>query len=290
MKKIKPQLEQIAPTFGSSFVVRNFDSRCKNDEPYWHFHPEMEMVYVKGGSGKRHIGNHLSYFHNGDLVFLGANLPHLGFTDRLTGNQSEVVVQLRSDFLGANFWEIPEMQPIQQLFERSKMGIVFKNESKEILGKRLEGLPQLNHFDRLLELLAILKLMAEATDYELLNVQDYAIEVNQQENERISQVYHFVREHFQRTISLEEIAATVNMTVPAFCRYFKKQSGKTFTQFVNEFRIVHACKLLSESSISITEVAFESGFSNFSHFNKVFRKITGKNPSAYRKEFKQIIN
>lgn len=285
----KPKLEKIAPSFGSSFIVRKFEKRCKNKAPVWHFHPELEVVYVKGGSGKRHIGNHLSYFQNGDLVFLGANLPHIGFTDRLTGNESEVVVQMRSDFLGKEFLKLPEMQPIQQLFERAKMGIVFSGEDKNTIGKALEGLADLDNYDRLLHLLAILKQMAHSSEYQLLNVQDYAIEVNLRENDRISLVYSFVSENFQRTIPLEEIAGVINMTVPAFCRYFKKQSGKTFTQFVNEMRIIHACKLLSETAESITEVAFESGYANFSHFNKVFKKITGKKPSEYRDDFLQII-
>ncbi|MCB0845369.1 MAG: helix-turn-helix transcriptional regulator, partial [Bacteroidetes bacterium] len=93
-----------------------------------------------------------------------------------------------------------------------------------------------------------------------------------------------------RPISLEEIAAEINMTVPAFCRYFKKLSGKTFTRFVNEFRVVHACKLLSEKPSSITEICYESGFNNFSHFNKIFKETTGKSPSAYRTELTRMVS
>lgn len=289
MKVLKPSLEKINPTFGSSFTVRQFDDPCRNTNPFWHFHPELELVFVKGGSGKRHIGNHLSYFHDGDLIFIGSNLPHSGFTDRLTGNESEIVVQMKSDFLGSIFFDIPEMLSIKLLFDRAKMGLAFYGETKKIVGERLGKLKDLEHFDRLLEFLSILKIMAESEEYKFLNVEEYALEVKQQDNERISEVYQFVRKNFQRAIPLDEISEVANMTVPAFCRYFKKQSGKTFTQFVNEFRIVHACKLLSEMPSSITEISFESGFNNFSHFNKLFKEITGKSPSAYRKELKQIV-
>jgi YesN/AraC family two-component response regulator len=79
------------------------------------------------------------------------------------------------------------------------------------------------------------------------------------------------------------------MTVPAFCRYFKKQSGKTFTQFVNEYRIIYACRQLKESSKMITTIAEESGYKNFSYFNKQFQKFTGKTPSMFRQEVKELV-
>ena len=79
------------------------------------------------------------------------------------------------------------------------------------------------------------------------------------------------------------------MTVPAFCRFFKKATGKTFTKMVNEYRVVHATKLLSESTMTITDVCFECGFNNFSHFNKLFNEFTGKSASAYRNKMKQIV-
>ena len=220
---------------------------------------------------------------------MGSGLPHAGFTDRMTRNESEVVVQMRPDFLGDTFLDIPEMKPVQQLFDRSRLGISFFGETKKQIGSRLERLAGLDQFERLLELLSILKQMAETEEYELLNASEFALEVKPQDNERINDIYDFVHSNFIRAIPLEEIADEVNMTVPAFCRYFKKQSGKTFTQFVNEFRVIHACKLLTEEQKSITDIAFESGFNNFSHFNKLFRAKTNMSPSEYRNCFNQIL-
>ncbi len=113
--------------------------------------------------------------------------------------------------------------------------------------------------------------------------------IQAQDTNRIDAVYKYVRSHFTESTQLEEIAAEVNMTIPSFCRYFKKVTGKTFTEFVNEFRIVHACKLLSEEQFSISEVCYESGFNNFSHFNRLFKQKTGKNPNAYRKEVEKVV-
>ena len=289
MKKLKPTLEKIEPEIGSSFATKQYSEPCSDKKPFWHFHPELELVYVKGGSGKRHIGNHLSYFTNGDLVFIGSNLPHTGFTDRLTGNDSETIVQMKSDFLGTSFFQVPEMQSIQQMFNRARLGLAFYGKTKDEIGARLERLPGLDPFHKLIELLSILETMAQSTEYDILNADGFALEVGHQDNDRINVIYQYVRENFQRTIKLEEIAMEVNMTVPAFCRYFKKISRKTFTQFLNEYRVVHACNLLVQSNLSISEVCLDSGFNNFSHFNRLFKEHTGKSPSAYRKNLKILV-
>lgn len=289
MNNLKPSFEKVDTSFGSSFTVRVFDKDRRNSIPVYHFHPELELIYVKGGSGKRHIGNHLSCYQNGELILMGAGLPHSGFTDRMTRNIFEVVVQLREDFLGKEFLNVQEMEPVKQLFERAKMGISFHGQTKRVVGARMEKLDGMDGFERLLALLAILKMMADSDEYEILNAEKYSLVVRQQDNERINEVYNYVQKNFKRAIALEEIAEEVSMTVPAFCRYFKKQSGKTFTQFVNEFRIVYACKQLSQENTSITDIAFESGFNNFSHFNKLFKQRTGNNPSGYRNAIRQIL-
>lgn len=285
----KPALEQIVPTVGSSFLVRRYSQSCENILANWHFHPEVELVYVQGGTGKRHIGKHLSYFNDGDLILMGAYLPHYGFTDRLTGNSSETVVQFKQDFLGESFFDIPEMNGVKQLLELAKKGIAFYGSTKEQVGKKIESLAFAGQFGRLLGLIEILNDLAQSKEYTVLNAEGVAMAVDTKDNDRMNDIYSFIRSHFKEHISLDQIADKVNMTVPAFCRYFKKISRKTFTQFVNEYRVVHASKLLAETSLSITEVSFESGFNNFSHFNKSFKSFTSKSPSAYRKEFKNII-
>ena len=285
----KPLLEKIAPTFGSSFTLQKFESSNPNTSPFWHFHPELEIVYIKEGSGKRHIGNHISYFNQGDLIMIGPNLPHLGFSNRLGGQEREVVVQMREDFLGETFFDIPEMREIKSLFERSKAGLRFYGNTKEEIGNRLNDLFYMNSFEKVTSFLTILQMLANSNEYKTLNAGGIALVVQNQDNDRIDNIYAYVRKHFQSPITLEEIAREVNMTVPAFCRYFKKLTKKTFIQFVNEFRIVHACKLISEQRMTITEICYESGFNNFSHFTKYFKKITGKSPSEYRKSLNQVV-
>ena len=132
---MKASLEKIEPVFGSSFTFRRFTDIRRVGSTYWHLHPEYEIVYISHGRGKRHIGEHLSYYEDGDLIFLGPNIPHFGFAEGLIEDHVEVVVQMKEDFLGKDFFERPEMYGIKQLFERAKQGISYSGETK-IHGRR----------------------------------------------------------------------------------------------------------------------------------------------------------
>jgi len=289
MKNIKPAFEKISPDYGNSLKVMQHTEIVKNNLPFWHFHPELELVYVNKAKGKRHIGSHLSYFDNSQLILIGASLPHSGFTDRFTTNGSETIIQFKEDFLGSNFFKIPETQAIKTLFEKAKKGILFNGVTKTKVGPKIEALLAKEGMERIIGFLEILKDLSFSENYTLLNVDGFAFEVEPQDNRKIDIIFEFVSKNFKRQIPLDEIADKVSMTVPAFCRYFKKATGKTFTQFVNEFRIVHSTKLLAENPTSITDICFESGFNNFSHFNKLFKKFTGKSPLKYRNEMKQLV-
>ena len=284
---VKPTLEKIEPGFGSSFSYRTYFSDHNSAKVnFWHYHPEIELVYVNGGCGKRQIGSHISYYRNGDLILIGSLLPHCAFTDGLTGHSSETVVQLKSEFLGEDFFSAKELSGIKNLLERAKKGLVFHGNTKRKIGAQIEALKEKDPFERLLGLLSVLRAMEKTENYTLLNAEGFILETNLQDNDRINIIFNFVKEEFKRSITLEEISSKVSMTVPAFCRYFKKITGKTFTRFVNEYRLTHSAKLLHEKQISITDVCYESGFNNFSHFNKQFKSFTGKSPSVYRNELK----
>jgi AraC-like DNA-binding protein len=285
----KPTLEKISPDFGSSILVKKHTEFLKEIKAFWHFHPEIELVYVDKGKGKTHIGNHLSYFNNSQLLLIGANLPHNGFTDRLTTNGSETLVQFKPEFLGDAFFEIPEMKPIHILFEKAKKGIVFGVKTKQKLGVKIQKLTEKKGFKQILILLDILHTLSKSEDYTLLNADGFAFEAQPQNNNKIDEIFKYINENFNQHISLDEVADLVSMTVPAFCRFFKKSTGKTFTKLVNEYRVVHATKLLSESQSSITDICFECGFNNFSHFNKLFKEFTGKSASKYRNEKMNLI-
>jgi len=287
--KQKPTFESIEPNFGHSYSYQKFDSNKANSNTSWHYHPEIELVYVNGGTGKRQIGSHISYYSEGDLILIGSNLPHCGFTDKLTGNESETVIQMKQDFLGSVFFDIPEMKKIQGLLRIAKGGIAFSGRTKQKIGDKMEVLEYQTDFQRLLSVLNILNELANSKEMMVLNAEGFTIETEVKDNDRINIVFNHVKGNFKEEITLKEIAQMVSMTIPSFCRYFKKITNKTFIQFVNEYRLVHASKLLAEQTLSITEVCFESGFNNFSHFNKSFKAFTGQNPSQYRNELKNVL-
>jgi AraC-like DNA-binding protein/uncharacterized RmlC-like cupin family protein len=285
----KPTFKKLTPSFGSSILVKQHVDTVDKNAAFWHFHPELELIYINKGQGKTHIGNHLSYFNNSQLILIGSNLPHNGFTDRLTANGTETTVQFKSNFLGNDFLNVPEMAAIVSLFDRAKQGIRFKVETKKIIGPKIDKLLEHNGLKRVLKFLDILNYLAITDDYSLLNADGFAFVSEPQDSAKIDIIFKYINRNFQSHITLDEIADKVSMTVPAFCRYFKKATGKTFTELVNEYRVVHATKLLNESQMSIADVCFECGFNNFSHFNKQFNELTGKSASNYRKEIKLII-
>ena len=287
--KTKPTLEKISPEFGKSILVRQHDENVEKKKAFWHFHPEVELIYINKGDGKTHIGNHLSYFNNSQLLLIGANLPHNGFTDRLSANGKETLIQFKPEIFGNFFIELPEMAEIKSLLVRAEKGIRFKRETKNNIGPIIESLKDYDGFNRIVKIMEILNSLALSDDYEILNGDGYAFETKPQDSQKIDIIFKYINANFTNQISLDEISEQVSMTVPAFCRYFKKVTGKTFTKLVNEYRVVHATKLLYESQMSITDVCFECGFNNFSHFNKLFKEFTGKSASKYRSEIKLMV-
>ncbi len=278
---MKLQFEKIEPEAGSSFKVVHH-TEPETCRVYWHYHPEYEIVYIPGGDGQRHVGTHVSRYEVGELVFIGPNLPHLNFSYGHEGQFEEIVVQMRDDFMGESFLQKPELSVIRRLFERSHMGLVFGMETKKQVGPLLAKVPQQSAFERLLTLLQILQYLADARDVEPLHATSVRFDLNPKEQERINRVCQYVEQHYTEPIHIQAIADLASLTVPAFCRYFKRMTHMTFTDFVNEYRVNQARRLL-HSARTVADVGFAVGFTNLSHFNKTFRMLTGKTPTAYRK-------
>lgn len=283
LTNISPTLEKVQPEFGSSFLLRQFYQENPNQKPTWHYHPEIELVYIENGSGKIHVGQHLSYFKNGTLVLIGSNLPHLGFVERMSANEIEIVAQFRVDFLGPNFFKSIEMESINKMLELSSSGIRFKTHVRKEIGEKLKELFEMNSFNKLIYFLKLLESLSKSTDYEILNVGESIMVSNPQDNDRLDIIFKYVRNNFNLEIKLDTISKLVNMSPQGFCRYFKKTTRKTFMEYVNEYKVVHATKLMAESTMSLTEIADESGFNNKSHFINIFKRITKQTPSEYRK-------
>jgi AraC-like DNA-binding protein len=277
---MKLQLERILPDSGSSFRV--LLTPKLNDIYFWHFHPEIEIVYVEAAKGPQHIGEHISSYEGSDLVLIGSYIPHLNFDYGVRGSAETVVVQLKQDFYENGLAKIPEFQQIGNLFEKAKKGISFSGETKKIVGELLKNFSTKSKFEQYLELLNIFQILAKSREFEVLNARPISHTNLLKHQDRMFQIYQFVDENFSKPIDTAEIAEKVNLSLPAFCRYFKKTTQLTYTEFVNQYRITEAKKLLIQGYL-VSEVCFEVGFENLAYFNRVFNKITGENPSKFKK-------
>lgn len=278
---MKLQFEKIEPEVGSSFRVVHH-TEPETCRVYWHYHPEYEIVYIPFGDGRRRIGTNVSRYDGGELAFIGPNLPHLNFSYGIEGLFEEIVVQLRDDFMGDSFLLRPEMSSVRRLFERAHAGLIFGNTTKQQVGPLLEKMPQQPPFERLLTLLRVLQQLADAHDTEALHADGVRFDLNPKEQERINRICRYVEKHYAQPLDVRKVADLASLTVPAFCRYFKRMTQVTFTDFVNEYRVNQARRML-QSSRTVADVGFAVGFNNLSHFNKTFRAVTGQTPSAYRK-------
>ena len=305
---MKQPLRKDLEPVGASFMVKHLTDPYF--DPNWHFHSHYQLFLVEEGTGTRFIGDSIKPFGPGDLVFLGPNLPHLWRSDetyfcRQSGLTTKgIVVYFAGDFLGNEFFGKPEMTAVRQVLDLSRRGLEWTGSTRyrtETVLQNLIGQP--SGFGRILHLLNLLDEISRATDYRMLTSPGYVNTVKPAEANgsdsaltdrsarayrRMQLVHDYVLGHFADDLSLDTIADLVGMTAPAFCRYFKARANKTFSAFVAEVRVGHACKLLMRGKLSITQISYESGFRTLSNFNRQFKEITGQTPSAYAKTCRQL--
>lgn len=278
---MKLNLEQILPDSDSSF--RFLLTPKLNEVFYWHFHPEIELVYVEADKGIRHIGEHISTYEGCDLALIGSYIPHLNFDYGVKATVETVVIQFPETYFENGLVRIPELKKVIDLMERAKTGLAFTGETKRIAGVRLKKLQHLDRFHQFMELMSIFQFLAESDEYVDLDVRPISSQTILKQQERMLRIHQFVEANFQKTIDTEQIANEVNLSLPAFCRYFKKTTKFTYTDFVNQYRVQYAKKLLIQDK-NVTETCFESGFESLSYFNRIFKKWTGGSPSSFRKQ------
>jgi AraC-like DNA-binding protein len=278
---MKIQKEIVLPGPGQSFKL--FQPSLKNYF-FWHYHPEYELVYVEAVTGIRHVGQHISSFMESDLVLIGPNVPHLNFDYGIETEYHQIVVQLKQNFLGDAFKETPEFSKINELFGKAYLGLSFTGETKRIVAKMLEKIQTLPHFEQLLKLLEVFHTLATSKDINELNEKDTSVKLFMDDKIRMGSVYQYIHANYDKDPDVNIVAANVHLSTPAFCRYFKKQTKMTFTDFVNQYRIAQAKTLLLKD-LSVSEVCYDVGFESLSHFNKLFKKLTGQNPSVFKRQY-----
>ncbi len=221
----------------------------------------------------------------GDLVLLGANLPHCWKTeDAAIENSISIVVHFDIDFLGKDFFQKPELIGVLQLLENSNYGLQFTGDNKIAEDLMLSLLMEKNSFKKLHIFLHILHELSSC-DYTVLNKQSSYAGLSHSDKERINAVMAYIVENFQEAISLKEASSIANMTSHAFCKYFKKLTRKTFIEAVNDYRIDYATRQLINTEKAVSEIGFASGFNDVSNFHRTFKRRLNLSPHNYRNVF-----
>jgi AraC-like DNA-binding protein len=286
---MKPQLLKVSTDLINSFSARQDNVPYINNR--WHYHNEVELIHFKKGNGTQFIGDSIKRFRSGDIVLIGSNLPHYWrfddeYFDKDTPTAADVrVIHFNEQFWGAAFLNLPENKIIKQTLEKAKRGIQIGGTVRLEIAAVLEQLLQSEGTKRIILLLDALDKIGCSGQTKLLSSMGFKHNFEESENDRIHAIYDFSLANFRRKIETREVAEIAHVSINYFCRYFKSRTRKTYSQFINEIRIGHACKLLIENKINVKQICYESGFYNFASFHKYFKSITGKSPLHYQKEF-----
>ena len=258
----------------------------------WHFHPELELIYFLKSTGTRYVGNSIGSFNPGELYLIGSNVPHLfrnekEYYENIGDGKAVdlIVVKFEKDFLGNGFLELAESQKIHLLFHKAKRGLKFSKAVTYLVHNHMVGLVGSKGLSSIIGLLKILDILSVSENYNTLCSEEIAHTFKKDEKERMAEIINYLTENFDKRIELKEVADIAHMTPNSFCRYFKKRTRKSFSQYLNEIRIRHACKLLIEGDKQISDVCYQSGFNTFTNFNRQFKMLMEMTPSDFMKKY-----
>jgi AraC-like DNA-binding protein len=292
---MKSQIDHLPKDSARSFNITTTGYyHALND---FHYHPELELVYIIEGKASFLIGDHFEQLQSGDMVMIGCNVPHMFKFERLAYHndlmkQGEIAIEtqlltlhLDPEVFGDSFMRLPENKLLNNLLKDALKGLVIKENCRESALAIMNRLATAPSHEHILLLIQLLNTIALSNEKRPITKPPAETAYNKLDETRLTRIYLYTLDNFSRVIKLKEIADIVHMVPNAFCRYFKLRTSKSYFDFLLEVRVRHACKLLKEKDYSIVVVCYESGFSNLSNFNRHFKLITGKTPLEYRKHF-----
>jgi AraC-like DNA-binding protein len=278
---MKPRFEDIGSKRGvNSYVAYRYETSAF---PYlWHYHPEYELTLILEGSGKRMVGDSHEYFFPGDLVLLGPGLPHTWVSEMPS---AAVVIQFAESFI-APVLQYPECDRIRQLLARASQGLAFpvSGLGRGDLMASIMRLPTARAASRITGLLDVLQMLAGTrAGVQALASPYFQPAAGKKTEGRIGKVFQYIHRHSAETVSLSTMAGLINLSESAFCKFFKRTTGRTFSDYLSDIRIGHACHLLSESDDTVSAIAYRVGFDSLTYFNRIFLRKKGVRPREFRK-------
>jgi len=271
-------------TKGDSFLV--FDRTKDTFDFPIHYHEEFEINFILNGKGvKRIVGDHIEEIDDIELVLVGPNLYHGWELNKCKHKKiHEITIQFHNDLFSDSLLQRRIMQPIKEMFNRSNHGILFSKKTASELADRLIRISKLDGMDYFLEIISILHDMANSRHQRLLST--YTVDYDKfEDDDKMKLVYEYVQKNFSDKITLDDVSDIASMSPVSFNRFIKKRTGKTFVNYLNDIRVGYAARWLVEKDLSISEIAFRSGFNNIANFNRIFKSVKNTTPSQYREEF-----
>jgi len=285
---MRPLLFKLPFPNNTSFYYSKYD--CDYFERPWHFHKEFELVYIVKSTGTKFIGNQVQPFEDGDLTLIGADIPHLFRNDEVyydTNNRnqaSSIFIHFNPSFLGNSFFEIPEFIKIRKLLHDASLGLQIEGATKKSVVSIMIAMETQDAAQKIMSLLQILDTLSKGKEVQpILNLP--FVGKSSHDAEKVNKVFNYIMLNYTREIYLKEIADQLHMSTAAFSRYFKTHTAKTFSDYVTEIRINHACKLLIEKNYTVSEIGFMCGFENRANFYRHFKKQIGKVPKEYASRY-----
>lgn len=256
-----------------------------------HFHSEHEIVFVHRSHGTRVVADSAEKFEDGDLVLVGSQTPHFwNFDEKFKSADRPyfpkvTVIHFPNHFFKGQCEEYAEFSAIHRLLKQAHRGLHFSRSTALALEQQTIQLHHKSGLELIIALLQILQTLAKSNDYRLLSSEGYAPDFQDFQEERLRKVIKYLKYNYRNKVSLEEVADVASLHPTAFCRFFKEKTSRTLMEFIIEMRIGHACKLLTNSSKSVSQICYECGFNNLANFNRKFKQITNHTPSQYQQQY-----
>lgn len=259
-----------------------------------HRHDEIQITWIQKGEGTLVVNNNMHVFGPNEIYFIGANQPHVFksdpvyFDSKSKRNVKALSIHFNPQGKLRSFLELAEMKPMLAFLKKHNNGFMIPEEHVPDVAHKMELVLKHKNMDQLVALIDLFKKFASIPKLKELSSIYNHTEVSEHDGIRLSNIYHYIMANYARSITLEDVAQQAFMTPQAFCRYFKKRTLHTFVSFLNEVRINEACKKLTAGdaeSVSISAIAYNSGFNTVTNFNRVFKTIVGKSPSEYQEDY-----
>lgn len=279
-----PTFEHIVTNANETFLWREDDYPWERN--VWNYHPEIEIHLLRKASGMAFVGDHIGEFYPGYLTVIGPNLAHDWVTATEPGEiikGRDVVIQFDPARIKAIAGTLPEFALLDDFLRRSERGLVFHGQTRRKGVEIVEAMGDVKGFTRLSLFIQLLELLSSSDEFEVLSSPQFAPKLDAEKLNVIQQSLIYIFTHLSTDLHLSEIAEQAGMSESTFSRFFKKNTGNSFTDHVNKLRIWQACKLLAETEMPITDICFEVGYLNISNFNRTFLRQHKMTPSAYRR-------